>query len=119
MDGSNKNFWALAKHPSIKAILLMLQHRVGAENILLLDEDTLDSQAVRIAAPGNDGEVAVYIYTYAQREGRYGLDLEFPYLIETRADDQSIRLDDLNAERVLQLTIEHLELCNRDCGNGF
>lgn len=112
--GGKINFWALDKHPSIKALLLMLQHRVGPENILLLDEDKLDNQAVRIAAPGNNGEVAVYIYTYAQRAERYGLDLEFPQLIETGNDDQSIRLDDQGAEKVLRLTIAHLELCDKD-----
>lgn len=113
MTASVKNLWTLDKHPSIRAILIMLQHEVGPEGFMLLDEEDLNEKAVRIITPYNQRELAVYIYSYAQREERYGLDLEFPYLIETRADDQTIRLNDLTALEVVEKTMEHLEMKNK------
>lgn len=88
----------------------MLQHEVGPNSFMLLDEEQLNEKAVRVISPRNQNEVSAYIYSYAQNKERYGLDLEFPYLIETRADDQSIRLNDLTAEDVIEKLIDHLEL---------
>ena len=110
MSTTRKNIWRLNKDPAIKAILLMLQYATGPNSFLLPDEQSLSDQAVRLVAPGNQNELSAYIYTYAQRAGRYGLDLEFPYLIETAADDQTIRLNDLTAEEVIENVIAHLEI---------
>lgn len=77
---------------------------------MLLDEALLNQKAVRIIAPATQRELSAYIYSYAQREGRFGLDLEFPYLIETRADDQTIRMNDLTPEEVVEKVIDHLEM---------
>ena len=114
MTTKRKNLWGLDKDPSIKAILLLLQHEVGPDGFMLLDEDKLNEKAVRIISAENPTELSAYVYSYAQRDEHYGLDLEFPFLIETRADDQSIRLNDLTAEEVLEHIIDHLELINRD-----
>jgi len=65
----------------------MLQHEVRPDCFILLDEAKLNKKAVRVISPKNKNEVSAYIYNYAQNKERYGLDLEFPYLIETRADD--------------------------------
>ncbi|WAK02252.1 hypothetical protein [Methylobacter sp. YRD-M1] len=110
MKETVKNIWSLDKDPSIKAILIMLQHEVGPNGFMLLDENLLDAKAVRIIFPPTQRELAAYVYSYAQREAHYGLDLEFPYLIEARADDQTIRLNDLTAEEVLRKVVEHLEI---------
>lgn len=77
---------------------------------MLLDADTLNDKAVRIVSPKNSRELSVYLYSYAQRDERYGLDLEFPFLIETAADDQTIRLNDLTAEEALLNIVAHLEI---------
>jgi hypothetical protein len=106
----SKNLWALNKDPAIKAILLLLQHQTGAESFLLLDEDRLNDKAIRIATLATQTELAAYIYSYGQSKERYGLDLEFPYLIATEADDQTIRLNDLTAEEVLAHLVDHLEM---------
>ncbi|WP_020157414.1 MULTISPECIES: hypothetical protein [Methylobacter] len=108
MKETVKNIWSLNKDPAIKAILIMLQHEVGPNGFMLLDESLLNEKAVRIIYPPTRRELSAYVYSYAQRENHYGLDLEFPYLIETRADDQSIRLNDLTAEEVLKKMIDHL-----------
>ena len=110
MNTKIQNLWGLDKAPSIKAILLLLQHKVGPDSFALLDVEQPNDKAVRIIPPNNPYEVSAYIYSYSQRRERYGLDLEFPYLIETRADDQTIRLNDLTDADAVEKIIEHLEL---------
>jgi len=110
MNAKTNNIWGLKKDPAIKAIIILLQHEVGPGAFMLLDEDKLNDKAVRIVSPATQHELSAYIYCYAQCEERYGLDLEFPYLIETRADDQTLRLDDLSAEDVTEKVIDHLEI---------
>ena len=110
MSTATKNIWKLDKDSDIKAILIMLQHEVGPDSFMLLDEAQLNEKAVRIVSEATQRELSAYIYSYAQRAERYGLDLEFPYLIETRADDQTIRMNDLTADEVLEKVIDHLEI---------
>lgn len=107
---SSNNIWTLEKDISISSLLIMLQHEVGADGFMLLDETLLNEKAVRVIAPATQQELSAYIYSYAQPEGRYGLDLEFPFLIETRADDQSIRMNNLGPGEVIDKTISHLEI---------
>ena len=110
MSTAIKNIWSLNKDSSIRAILLLLQHETPPDSFVLLDENLLSDKAIRIAAPVTRHELSAYIYSYAQRDGRYGLDLEFPHLIETASDDQTIRMNDLTAEAVVQNVIAHLEI---------
>jgi len=110
MNSGLKNIWRLDKDPLIKAVLLMLAEKAGSDSFIIIEPDKLDNRAVRIASGCNPELLSAYIYTYAQREQHLGLDLEFPYLIETRADDQTIRLNDLDANQVFARVSEHLEI---------
>ena len=110
MNESVKNIWSLDKDSDIKAILILLQHEVGPNGFMLLAPELLNEKAVRIVFPPTQRELSVYLYSYAQREKHYGLDLEFPYLIESQNDDQTIRINDLTAEEVLVAIINHLEI---------
>ncbi len=110
MTATIKNIWTLNKDPSIKSLLILLQHEIGPENFSLLNEAELNEKAVRIIYPPTQVNLSAYIYSYAQRENHYGVDLEFPYLISAYADDQSIRLEELTAEQVLQRVITHLKI---------
>ena len=110
MNTNVKNLWNLEKDPAIKAVLILLQHEVGPNQFMLLDQEKLNEKAVRVISGKSANEPSAYIYNYAQRENRYGLDLEFPFLIETHADDQTIRLNDLSMEEVVEKVKEHLEL---------
>ena len=110
MTATIKNIWTLKKDPSIKSLLILLQHEIGPENFSLLNETELNEKAVRIIYPPTRVHLSAYIYSYAQRENHYGVDLEFPYLISAYADDQSIRLENLSAEQVLQKVIAHLKI---------
>jgi len=118
MKTAIKNLWGLAKAPEIKSLLITLQHETSPGVFALLDEESLSDQAVRIVSPATQHELSAYIYSYAQREEHYGLDLEFPYLIETRADDQTIRMNDLTAQEVIEKVIDHLELPRPDSELG-
>ncbi len=110
MTATIKNIWTLNKDPSIKSLLILLQHEIGPENFSLLNESELNEKAVRIIYPPTQVYLSAYIYSYAQAENHYGVDLEFPYLISAYADDQSIRLENLSAEQVLQKVIAHLKI---------
>lgn len=109
MERGQRNIWGLAKDPSIKRILLQLEQRVGPGKFIILDE-ALDDKAVRITSDSDPGEATAYIYSYAQPEGRYGLDLEYPMLIETDLNDQTERHEALTTDQVIGLVIAHLEI---------
>ncbi len=103
------NIWSLEKEQNIKALLLLLSQQVGQENFTLTD-DPLPTSAVRIAPTLENPEVTVYLYTYAQPIGRFGVDLEYPQLIEKEADDKTERLNELDEDQALEKIIMHLEL---------
>ncbi len=107
MRKGHRNIWALAKHPSIKRILLRLEQKVGPGKVIILNE-ALDEKAIRITS--YSGEASAYIYSYAQTEGRYGLDLEHPALIETDLNDQTKHHNELTSDQVIRLVISHLEI---------
>jgi hypothetical protein len=104
-----QNIWSLNKDQNIKALLLLLEQRVGHGRFKILD-DVPHPQAIRIIPPVARPEVAVYIYCYAQSDGHYGVDLEYPIQIELAADDKTERLNELNPDRALEMIIMHLEL---------
>ncbi len=92
------NIWALRKQARLKRALLTLTSRVGGFTIR--DEDGAHDQAIRLRGINDDG-FSVYLYTYGQSEGRYGLQLEYPEhpgmprTVETREElslEQLIRL---------------------------
>ncbi|MEW5756126.1 MAG: hypothetical protein AB1810_07455 [Pseudomonadota bacterium] len=103
------NIWSLDKHQDIKALLLLLEQQVGRGRFWLTTE-LLDPQAVRITPAVASPEVSVYLYCYAQPPGHYGVDLEYPRMIEQEANDQTVRLNELDVDRTLEHIILHLEL---------
>lgn len=106
---TRSNLWSLDKDQNIKALLISLEHRVGASRFHILDTG-LHRQAIRIAPPVKRPEVSVYIYCYAQTPRHYGVDLEYPLLIEQEADDKTEHLNELSIEQALEKIITHLEL---------
>lgn len=104
-----QNIWSLHKDLNLKALLLLLEQRVGQDHFTILD-DVPHAQAIRITPLQTCPEVAVYIYCYAQSEGHYGVDLEYPCLIEQAADDKTERLNELDINQALEMIIMHLEL---------
>lgn len=51
MNTTVRNIWALDNDPTIKAILLLLQHEVGPDSFLLLDAAALNNKSVRLVPP--------------------------------------------------------------------
>lgn len=109
MTPVKQNIWSLNKDQNIKALLLLLEQRIGQGRIRMLD-DVPHPQAIRIVPPVARPEVAVYIYCYAQAEGHYGLDLEYPIRLEMEADDKTEHLNELTQDQALEKIIMHLEL---------
>lgn len=109
MNDTNINIWSLDKEQNIKALLLLLILQVGSERFSI-DNKPLPSSAIRITSLEEKPEVAVYIYTYAQPKGQFGIDLEYPILIEKEADDKTEHLNELDEAHALEIIINHLEL---------
>ena len=70
------NVWAIDKDPPLKVLLLELVHRYG-ENALALSSQEPHFQAIDLRTRHNNG-LSVYIYTFGQLPGRYGIDLRYP-----------------------------------------
>jgi len=105
----NPNIWSLNKDRNIKALLLLLEQRVGSDHFRIL-EDSLHLQAIRITPLVEHPEVSVYIYCYAQSPGHFGVDLEYPLLIEREANDQTEHFNELDENKALEIIIMHLGL---------
>lgn len=103
------NIWSLDKDQNIKALLLLLQQQLGAKRVHILDEP-LGNMAIRITPAQPNPDVSVYLYTYAQPAGHFGIDLEYPLLIKEAADDQTLRLNEITEDKALEIITMHLEL---------
>jgi len=69
------NIWALRKNARLKQALLMLSECLSG--FAISDDDPATEEAVRLAA--TDGSCfSVYLFTYGQTAGRYGIHLEYP-----------------------------------------
>jgi hypothetical protein len=74
------NIWSLDKQNTIKQLLLRLEERFGKGSFYLVAPQDTNQQSVRISPL--DESMTIYIYSYGQSSGHYGLHLEF-----TSADD--------------------------------
>ncbi len=103
------NIWALDKDVRIKSVLLRLIEQLGTEGFVIKDSSAEDTHSIRLAAT-HASDISVYLYTYGQSEGCYGLDLEYP-IIDAMNFNQTIETqENLNFESLLQLIQMHLEM---------
>ncbi|TVZ38823.1 hypothetical protein P886_3205 [Alteromonadaceae bacterium 2753L.S.0a.02] len=71
------NIWSLEKDLAIKHLLLLLEHDFAADSYLIEHHTKTDPKAIFICHRETPA-MRAYIYTIAQREDRYGVQLEFP-----------------------------------------
>ena len=96
------NIWALRKDARIKQALLLLSERLSGFRI---DDDDPNEQAVRLTA--TDDSCSVYLYTYGQNEGRYGIHLEYPTLPDLPGGRPMEMQEDLDFEQLADLVGAH------------
>lgn len=70
------NVWAIDKDIPLKVLLLELVHRYG-ENALALSGVVQHHQAIELSRAGAPN-LSAYVYTFAQDQGCYGIDLKYP-----------------------------------------
>ncbi|WP_221796042.1 hypothetical protein [Oceanobacter mangrovi] len=70
------NIWAMAKHQSIRHLLLLLEERLGGAFLVDQRIET-DCRAIYICEL-QDPSMRAYLYTLGQTDGRYGVHLEYP-----------------------------------------
>ena len=106
---SNMNIWALKKNTLIKHLLLMLDEvfRPGAYDII--DRPDEDLRAIRLGhAAVTDTEL--YIFTYGQADGRYGIHIEYPDNPDTDLHDIMEIRENTSFPELVSLIIIKLEI---------
>ena len=106
---ANVNIWSIAKDSSIKALLLLLSDKIGAENFCISENVHLDCRAVRLYK-NNDYLNSAYIYTYGQHEGKYGIHLEFPIYEESDISNITDIYEGISFDRLVELLSTHFDL---------
>ncbi len=96
------NVWAIDKDLPLKVLLLELVHRYG-ENTLALNAQEQHQQAIDLRLAECNGS-SVYIYTFAQRPDRYGIDLRYPISAHNSVGEH----ENLSIDQVLEVIAIHL-----------
>jgi hypothetical protein len=68
-----------------------------------------DERAIRLANPAATS-VQLYIFTYGQEEGCYGVHIEYPNLQETNYSDTMEIRENVSFERLLSIMTTNLEI---------
>ena len=102
------NIWALPKDPTIRLALLRLSGDYDLQE-LALDCDTERSrQAIRICHRRIPG-LSAYLFTYAQPQSRYGLQLRYP-TEDPGGTPPYGSLEEIDLQRLIELLSMHFEL---------
>jgi len=103
------NIWASKKDISIKHLLLLLHEvfKPGAYQIIDIDSD--DACSVRLSNSAITPTV-LYVYTFGQREGRYGVHIEYPNIQETNYYDTVEIYENINFDHLVEVIKMKLEV---------
>lgn len=71
------NIWALQRDQDIKFLLLSLQQCFPGDSFIIDAETPVDGRAIYLVHR-EEPRVRAYLTTIGQKEGRYGVQLEYP-----------------------------------------
>lgn len=77
MLDSERQVWALQKDDSIKHLLILLFRHFGEGELVANADELCNDRAISLMHR-HDRTVRVYIYTYGQDRGQYGVHVEYP-----------------------------------------
>jgi len=103
------NIWSLDKDASVKHLLLLLAQVFQDEDYKIIDSELDDKQAVRLANP-RATNAQLYIFTYGQDEGRYGVHIEYPDIKETQYRDTLEIHDNISFDQLVSIITINLEV---------
>jgi len=103
------NIWATNKDITIKHCLLMLNEvfQPGSVEFIVSKDD--DDKAVRLKNPLIP-DTQIYIFTYGQEEGLYGVHIEFPNLQETSYSDTMEIYENVTFESLVDILAVNLDI---------
>jgi hypothetical protein len=102
------NIWALPKSVDLRLLLLTLDQRVDIGRLSLDGDAECNRQQLHLSDESVDG-LGAYLYTYAQTEGRYGLQLHYPTQLSGDSPPYN-PMEELTLEQTAELLCLHFEL---------
>ncbi|WP_455222608.1 hypothetical protein [Kaarinaea lacus] len=103
------NIWALKKDTSIKHLLLMLSQEFGTGSFEIIDNPSDDNRAIRLTNLLATG-AQLYVFTYGQEQGCYGVHIEYPNLNETNYSDTLEILENISFDSLVSIITTNLEI---------
>lgn len=96
------NIWAINKDIPLKLLLLELVHRYGKDTLALNNQEQ-HFQAIDLCSVKEPG-ISAYIHTFAQRSGRYGIDLKYSISAHNIVGEN----EDLSLDQIIDIISIHL-----------
>jgi len=103
------NIWASKKDISIKHLLLLLDEGFKPGAYQIIDNDADDACSVRLSNTTITPTV-LYIFTFGQREGHYGVHIEYPDIQETNYYDTVEIYENINFDHLVEVIRMKLEV---------
>ena len=95
------NIWSLDKPNTIRQLLLRLEEEFGKDAFHVVEPQETHALSIRIALP--DESVTIYIYTYGQSPGNYGVHIEFPTTVGTPTSQEEEIHEELSLKRLVDV----------------
>lgn len=102
------NIWALPKDKDVRATLLKLEQRLGADSFSLSERRCDHPGAVVLCKP-DQNDVVAYLYTFGQDQGNLGLHLEYPMFPNQPVAPPDIH-ENISLDRVADLLRTHFDI---------
>jgi hypothetical protein len=98
----------MPKSPALRLVLIALEQRVSIDQLIIDYSSDFHHQALSLRHAEIIG-LNAYLYTYAQSEKRYGLELHYPTQLPGEASPYG-PMEELPLEQVIDQLCMHFEL---------
>lgn len=102
------NIWALPKAVELRLLLLTLRETAGIGRLILDCDDDTNRQALLLCDAQIEG-LSAYLFTYGQSKERYGLQLNYPGLMNGTLPPYGL-MEELTLQQVIEQLCMHFEL---------